>query len=454
MALLNMIGSGSFTAAERPESWLRMINLIFPNGDVPLTAVLGMQPQKRVTDAHYNWFEKGLAVKEALVFGAETPHSGTVTPGADIVGGGEAATGATTGILVADASIFEPGDIIQNLRTGELLLVTVVNTTTNEITALANHGAKFASGQTWTGVASPGAGADWIQVVGSGSPEGAGSKASHLYQPTQHFNYTQIFRNSYELTRTALRTELRWDADGPMTEAQRDAFHQHCLDVERALLFSERNLSTAIAGGTGNLTTVSAGRPLRTTRGFENWLPTASTSASTPSVNWDIGTANSGNITEDIIDSWCEELFRYGSNEKLVLCGGTFLNAFNKLAKTRFTINAVPTDQTYGLALVRYTTPFGDLLLRQHPLLSANPVRRKDALAVDAAYFEMVVLEDTEHRENIQAVDADGVKGEFITELGVRAFYTGAAATTSGGLAATASPPAHGKLSGVSGFAG
>lgn len=453
MALLNMIGSGSFTADERPKNWLQGINLIFPNGDTPLTAVLSMQSEKRVNDPEYNWFEKGLPVKETLVFGAETPHSGTVTPGADM-SAGDAATGATVGILVADATIFEPGDIIQNLTTEELLIVTVVNTTTNEITALANYGSKFASGRAWVGVASPGAGADWIQVVGSGSPEGATSKASHLFAPTRHWNYTQIFRNSYEITRTALRTALRTDPSGPMTEAQRDAFQQHCVDIERALLFGERAQSTALSGGTGNLTTVSTGRPLRSTRGFLNWLPAVSTSATTPSVNWDIGTANSGNITEDIVDSFCEEVFRYGSSEKLALCGGTFLNAFNKLAKTRFTINAVPTDRTYGLGLVRYTTPFGDLLLRQHPLLSHHPVLRKDCYVVDPAFMELVVLEDTEHRENIQAVDADAVKGEFITEAGVRMFFTGAAAESGGGLATTASPPAHGRLKGVSGFAG
>jgi hypothetical protein len=453
MALLGMIGSGSFQADERPKNWLQGINLIFPNGDVPLTAILSMQPEKRVNDSEYNWFEKGLPIKEALVFGAETPHSGTVTAGADLTAG-DAATGATVGILVADASIFEPGDIIQNMTTEELLLVTVVNTTTNEITALANYGAKFASGRAFVGVATPGAGADQILVVGSGSPEGATSKSSHLYAPTRHYNYTQIFRNSYEITRTALRTALRTDPNGPMTEAQRDAFQQHCLDIERALLLSERLESTSVSGGTGNLTGVSAGRPIRTTRGFLNWLPAVSTSATTPSVNWDIGTANSGNITEDIVDAFCEEVFRYGSSEKLVLCGGTFLNAFNKLAKTRFTINAVPTDQTYGLGLVRYTTPFGDLLLRQHPLLSHNATLRKDAFVIDPAFVELVVLEDTEHRENIQAVDADAVKGEFLTEAGLRMFYTGAAAATGGGLAATASPPAHGRLKGVTGFAG
>ena len=52
----------------------------------------------------------------------------------------------------------------------------------------------------------------------------------------------------------------------------------------------------------------------------------------------------------------------------------------------KLTIQAVPTDRTYGLAFNRYITPFGDLLVRQHPLMSHSPTWRKDGFAIDT-YF-------------------------------------------------------------------
>jgi hypothetical protein len=445
-AILGMVGTGQFTDDERPRNWRQGINLVFPNGDAPLTAILSMMPDERTDDPDFRWFEKGLPTQRAITQGAKTTDP--PAPGDDVAAG--QADGATAYLLVTDPTIFLPGQVLMNLATEENLLVISVSTTNSSVAVRRDHGNKFATNPAITGDPVTG---DAILVVGNGSPEGADSRDAQVFQPYRHYNLTQIFRNSLEFTRTALRTRLRYDREGPYLEAQREAYQLHSLDLERALLLGERSEVTAIAGGTGNLIGVSAGKPLRTTRGMLNWLPAISQSPTVPSVHWDIGTAFSGVINEKTADQWCEELFRYGNDEKLVLCGGTFLNAWNRMAKNKFTIEAVPTDQTYGLALTRYLTPFGSLLFRQHPLLSTDPVLRKDAFALDVEFLKLRVLDDTEFKQNVQGNGIDGHKDEFLTELGLEVHFSGAAPSTAGGLPGTPGPAAHGRMKGVTDYA-
>jgi hypothetical protein len=255
-----------------------------------------------------------------------------------------------------------------------------------------------------------------------------------------------------EFTRTALRTRTRYDSSGPYTEEQRQCYQLHALDIERAILLGERAEVTSIPGGAGNLTGTSQGKPLRTTRGVLNWLPTVSTDPNTPALNWDIGTAFGGTLNERAADNWCENVFRYGASEKLVLCGSTFLNAWNRMAKTRFMIEAVPTDETYGLKLTRYLTPFGSLLFKQHPLLSMDPILRKDGYAIDVQFLKLRILDDTDFKMNVQPNGVDSNKDEFITELGLEVHFSGTSPSTAGGLPGTAGPGAHGRLKGVADY--
>jgi len=135
-----------------------------------------------------------------------------------------------------------------------------------------------------------------------------------------------------------------------------------------------------------------------------------------------------------------------------VLCGSTFLNAWNRMAKNKFMIEAVPTDETYGLKLTRYLTPFGSLLFKQHPLLSMDPVLRKDGYALDVQFLKLRILDDTDFKMNVQNNGVDSNKDEFITELGLEVHFSGTSPSTAGGLPGTPGPGAHGRLKGVADY--
>jgi hypothetical protein len=462
VATLGMRGAGSFVADERPKNWRQMILLLFPNGDAPLTALLSKLREQPTSDPQYQWFEKGIPVQRAQVVGAKAtnpPASG------DVVAANGVANEATTVSYALvrpegntgtsyDASIFKVGHTLINETTDEVMLVVAVDTTYQTIALRRDVGDKTAGAGTQPALTGNTSTGDWVTIIGSGHPEGAAIQSAVSYPPIKHFSYTQIFRTPLFLTRTARRTALRYDQDGAIKEAKREALQLHAVEMERAFLFGERSEITAYPTGTDStVTAASSNQPLRTTRGLLNWLPTASTTA-TASVHWDIGTYNAGGLSEDIFEKWLEEVFRYGSSEKLAFCGSTVLNVLNQMAKNKMVIQAVPTDRTYGMRLNEFLTPFGTLMLKQHPLMSHNSNWRKDLFVIDVDKLTYRYIDDTKFLKNRQAPGDDASKDEFLTEAGLECQFSGATPDSSGGLSAIAGPAAHGRLKGVSSYVG
>jgi hypothetical protein len=182
-----------------------------------------------------------------------------------------------------------------------------------------------------------------------------------------------------------------------------------------------------------------------------NWLPTITTAS--VSIHTNLTLFNSGALTEAIFDSWCEEVFRFGAKEKLGLAGSTAINVLTQMAKNKSTIEMVPTDQTYGMAMVRYLTPFGTLYLVNHPLMSADPVWRQDLFAIDVDKLTYRYITDTTFLQNRQNPGDDASKDEFLTEAGLEEHFSGHA-VDSDSPQTIAPPAAHGRLQGVATYGG
>jgi len=449
-----MRGSGTFSADERPQNWRQGILLLFPNGDTPLTGILSKLSEEATDDPLFNWFEKSLGTRRGIIIGAATATGSKPADNADI-----AAADATAEVSITvkpdggaedDLTWLKPGHLLFNQVTEEVYLVIKKNA--DWINIRRDIGNKFASNPAITGDTAAG---DSIVICGSGFPEGAPVGEVISYSPIRHHNNTQIHRTPLSVTRTARKTKLRTDRTGPYMEAKREALQLHGVELEHSFLFSEREEITSIATGSlsSEISGTSTGKPLRLQRGVINWLPTINTGTAA-SIHWDVGTAFSGGLSELTFDAWLEELFRYGSFEKLVFAGSTALNVLNQLAKNKLTIQSVPTDQTYGMALQRVITPFGNILLRQHPLMSVDPVWRKDLIAVDPAHLKYRYLDDTRFLRNRQSPGEDASVDEYLTEAGLECRWSGATSDSGGGLAAAAGPAVHGRLKGITQFIG
>ena len=457
MALLGMRGSGSLAAAERPKNYRQGILLLHPNGDTVITGMLSRMREQSTDDAQYFWYEKGIPLQRAMIVGAAVDTTAVPASGADIAAANATAVIALrvtpTGGSANDTTIFKAGHVLFNEVANEVYLV-IKKASVGGVDYLIvrrNLGNKYGAGSepAVTGDATAG---DTITIVGSGFPEGAPLGAAIAYQPVKHYNYTQIFRTPLFLTRTAKKTRLRWDSTGPYRESSREALSLHGIEMEHAFFFSERSENNSFTNPDAPLENTSTGMPLRTTRGILNWLPTATTS--TVSVHTNLTSLNSGALTEDIADDFFEEVFRFGSGEKLLPCGSTAMNVISQLAKNKFTLEAVPRDEAYGLAIRRIITPFGIGYLVNHPLLSNNPVWRKDMYAIDMEKLSFRYVTDTVFLKNRQNPGDDASKDEWLTEAGLEMHFSGATPDDSDGLSAVAAPSAHGRLSGIASYGG
>ena len=112
-------------------------------------------------------------------------------------------------------------------------------------------------------------------------------------------------------------------------------------------------------------------------------------------------------------------MFRYGSSEKLLLAGSTLINQLNQLAKKVSVMNIVPGEESYGMKIYEWLTPYGTLYLKLHPLFSIHPTFKSFGLAVDLDKLVFRYIDDTTFKPNIQTPNIDARMDEFLTEAGL-----------------------------------
>jgi hypothetical protein len=238
------------------------------------------------------------------------------------------------------------------------------------------------------------------------------------YNPVEYYNYTQIFRTSLAITRTARKTRLR--TGGAYQEAKREALELHSLELERGFLFGVRS------SGTG-----SNGKPERTTYGLRKFILDNGGVISNAPTESNGGGAAAGNGSADFtvwgeewLDIHLEEVFRYGSNEKLALVGNQALLAIQRLAKTSGHLNITPMTTAYGLRVMEWITPFGTIYLKTHPLFSHRAAFRRDMMILEPSKLKYRYIDDTffvsdpEDKRN-RNNSRDGTEEEYITECGL-----------------------------------
>lgn len=375
--ILGLRGTGNFTADERPQNWREMLLYLYPNGEAPLTALLSKIRNSQPTDdPSFNWWQKRLPTQRQSINNV----------------GGYLATDLTL-TVTSGAKDCVAGSILLVERTGELLRVDAdpsIDTSLHVVRGYGSPAAALLNG-------------DFMTIIGNVHEEGADVPTSRSYSPTRSNNFTQIFRTSLSLTRTAKKTRLRWDNQGPYREARREALSLHSIEMEKAFIW-----------GSALETTGPTGMPERMTGGVLSFITTNKG-----------GSFNvAGLLDESTLDDLMESVFRYGSNEKLVLCGSTFIKAITTLGKRNGTLNVVPQDRTYGMKIVEYITAFGTLMLKNHPLFSQHPVWRQNALVLDVgSNLTYRYIDDTMFIRNRQAPGVDASKDEFLTEAGLELHF-------------------------------
>jgi len=366
-AIVGMRGSGSWGSDARPKNYRELILRLFPHDKAPLMAMMSKLKEQSVDDPEFKVFTKGLPQQVSQVNTAG--YNNTDNPVTIPIKG----TNLNT--------YFKPGHVVINIDTGEVMWVTDASVA-NQITCYRPHSLVAGDEN------------DYILAIGSAHEEGADTPGQVVYDPAVVTNYLQIFRNAVAMTRTAKATRLR--TGDQWKEAQKDCLLLHNIEMEKAFLFGQSK------------EVLTGDQPKRTTKGLYNFI-----------------TSHVKDYSAGLdIDTWendLEDIFRYGSNQKLMLGGARVVNCMNKLARVNSEVRLVPEAKVYGMEIFRYVTPFGTIMMKIHPLFSENALLNKWAFIIDLPQlvYRYLTGSDTKYLKQRQGPGIDGVKDEYLTEAGL-----------------------------------
>lgn len=408
---LGMRGTGSWATDQRPLSWRQGILKQFPNGSVPLTAMTSMMPDEKVTDPEYNWWDKDLETQTAT--GVEI-YSDQALANA-VTGSGE--TAGTTFYVKVDATEvkhFRPGHaVIMTLASNPVTLSAYGQVEATSVNGASSYVAvNLLIATTSTEIS----GADTLEIIGDANPEGGNMPEAINYDPTKYTNFTQIFRTPLDITRTAKLTTLR--TGDAYQEVKREALLYHGVDMEEAFLFGQKLETT---GGNG--------QPMRFTQGIIPFTVENSPAANIAHYPTDHSGDTWLTSGEGFLDDKLEVLFHFmNTTEVFALCGSTAMKGIQDLAKSAGQFNFKADETAYGIKIVRWTTPWGDIALKQHPLLTHREHRRSTMVLMNPANLRTRFVSDTFFKDDDSLKKGgyqgyDGQKEEFITEIGMEMHF-------------------------------
>jgi len=428
MAFLGMRGNGDWVQDQRPKNFREGLLLLNPNGDTVLTGMSAMVGSEEVDDPEFYWWTKNLAKRYFALGTAGTFLDSALTDAYTDGTDPQPAAGDVHYVKVSAATVsnFRLKQVVMLEKLGDYryrIRGRVVGTAVNgdnsyiAIQLLAASDGTYDINEV-----------DRITIIGSAHPEGDTRPAAIAMDPTKYYNYTQIFRTNVSMTRTAMKTKLR---TGDQTaEAKREALQLHGIDIEMALMF-----------GTKLETVGENGKPLRYTHGIIPFLMDESATngnveafghgSAYSTADW-LGTVDGEIAGEKFLNEKLEIIFRYGSTEKLALCGSGALAGLNRLAKAGADMNIQVAQQDYGIKVGTWITPHGTIHLKTHPLMTQNPAHRHGMLITEPSLIRQRWLTDTDYVPMPKGSDngIDGIEEEWLTELGFELHH----------------PPAHGYL--------
>tara|TARA_S200000501_G_scaffold229878_1_gene215664 strand:+ start:5345 stop:6520 length:1176 start_codon:yes stop_codon:yes gene_type:complete len=371
-AIQGLRGTGQFTTDFRPTNYRELFTLLEPNGSAPLQALLSMTGSESTDDPKYNHFRDELPDRKLQINGAVASTS----------------TASITVDAADDQQFVVPGTIIVNVDTGEVMRATAAPSS-NAIAVERNIG----------GTTHQIADDANLIIGGFADTEGGSAPTAISFDPTLDFNFTQIFKNSIQVTGTLQNTYLR--TGDKEQEQLTKALKMHMGDIERAMFFGKR---AEVNGSTAS--------PLRFTGGLRNSITTVTDGASYG--------ATTNVITEKEFDRLLiENIFAYGGNEKVAFCGARVISNLMEIGKNRWQPTQI--DNAYGVSLSRYTTYAGDLLVYMHPMFRQVPTMDKEMIILDMSELKYRYMQgrDTQLIRDVQAPDFDGVKHMYMTECGL-----------------------------------
>ena len=374
---------GLLSSASAPQnlnalSFAQAITRLMPNGTAPLFGLTSLLKDETASNIEHGYFSK------TMIFPSVTSTAG------DLVGATTLTVNAYTDIV--------PGDLILNERTREVILVTATPTATT-LTVQRAVGTVAAAAIN---------AADVMRTVGNAFEEGSVRPSAVAIIAARYVNNTQIFRNSWAVTKTAAAIPQIAGA-GYVSESKQDCAALHAMAIEKALFFGQKFM------GTRN------GQPFHTMEGIVARVNAAAAGNVTT-----LGATTNWTQFETALDKTLETVTDpKGGNIRTMFVGGTARRVIHNIARLNSTYQITTNETGWGLQIDTIRTPRGTFEMIEHPLFNAYggaSMWAKMAVIADLNAFSLAYLRKTSDAGYNAAgalvdngVDAEG--GTLTTEL-------------------------------------
>lgn len=367
MAVQGIFASDSSIVGDPKGDFAAALLQEVPTGSAMLFALSSGMPSQPATDTIVHWFE-------------ETHLSGRTT-----VNGAVNSTTTTT-VVVTDGSFVVPNGIFLIENTGEFLLITAVSG--NSLTVIRGF-----AGSTAANIPD----AAGFQKIGTAAEEASSRPTAVANLGYPKFNYTQIFRNAWNVSGTA--KQVQYYTGSKEAKSRADAALMHGEDIERSLWFGRMDL-----GVVNNL-------PFRTMAGLDSLVTTNVTAAG-------------GTTSWTQLDAFLQTIFSKNikgkPNERIAFTGNAGLAVIQQIARLNSTVFIEPGQTEFGLNITKWMTPYGNITLMTHPLFTESPLWSKDLRILHPGAVKTRWLRRTfedSYDQNGQRAGVDADYGVFTSEL-------------------------------------
>lgn len=409
-AFAGLRGTGDWATDQRPKNFRELILWRNPNGIAPMFALMSQVKKESVNDAEFSWWDEAVDLIRLQV--NKAGNYGTTETLIDVdstdptVANPDNHYGSALNLVPGDVLMVEPSADNATFD-HENLLVTAVHSAT-----------QFSVQRGFAGTTAATIANDaYLVKIGSSFAEGTDAPTSASRNPLKFYNYTQIFKTVYEITRTAANTRTRTGDE--VANDKRRKTTDHSRDLEMALLFGQRSETTG-----------SNGKPLRTMNGLRAQISSATTKIL--AADWTIANpATAGNSFLDAIQPVFDFESRAG-DERVIFAGNNALNRFNQAIHKgtgvgATTINFTGMEKMWGMNFMQFSLPQGTVRIKTHPLMNRHPIYKNSMFVIDfsALRYRPLVGGDTKSMDDIQNKGEDLRRGQWLTECGLEVWHGG-----------------------------
>lgn len=422
MAYLGMPGTGQFAADQLPEDWEQMIMFQYPNGQTPIFAIQSMFPKQTVKSSTFHWWTEVMPVRTGAVSDIYIDAGLTTAYVYATHHATKGITGATIYVKVAE-SIAE--QVIEGttvaLRDEDRPKVTV----RGRVTGTSINGASsYLAVQLIedddnddTPASYNLATVDRVILMAPAYPWGSTTPQGMSYTPTELTNNTQIARDTFDASRTALaeekRTGNKWEND------KIRLMYRHAQGWEWTALFGHKYSTTDPV----------TKQPLKFTQGMLDFLLT-NNSANFIDFRYDSNYSGKKwtEAGHKFIRKYFKLLKRYAADQVFCLVGDSAAEGMEELAETYGQINLDVAERDYGLEVSRWHTFSGSFDFKTHALMSIEDSTARMMVFYIPANLKLAPLVNngesgvTTFDPEMQVPGTDGKTAGFLSEQGWK-FY-------------------------------